>query len=121
MGIEYELLCVDCRQYLEMGKVYWLDRNGEPLDCATFDGVIDRRSMQWHKRDEFFGRTIECFLIQHRNHELRFVPEGVDELIAQDNGDVVPIDPDEIIAGQSRVFPDPGVELDGWTRKLQKS
>ncbi|WP_438029771.1 hypothetical protein [Sorangium sp. So ce233] len=117
MGIGYELVCVDCKRSIEMGKVYWRDESGTPLESTTFDGVFDRANMRWRKRDEFFGRAIEAFLIQHRNHEIRFVPEGVDELIATGGEIVEPIEPDEIIAAQKTVFPDPAQDLKDWERK----
>ncbi|WP_437740788.1 hypothetical protein WMF39_34715 [Sorangium sp. So ce1504] len=119
MGIGYELVCVDCKRSLGMGKIYWQDESGAPLESTTFDGVFNRATRQWHKRDEFFGRTIEAFLIQHRNHEIRFVPEGVDELIETGDEIVELLDPDEIIAAQNAVFPDPDQDLKEWEHKYR--
>jgi hypothetical protein len=78
--------------------VYSVSQNEELLDIFTFDGVFADRDRIWHKRDEFFGQVIERYLILHRNHELRFVPEGVDEILEDTLGFIRDIQVEELFS-----------------------
>lgn len=118
MAKTYDLLCIDCRRYLSFGKVYWRDAEGLRIGQVTFDGIYDPQDHAFHKRDEFFGRVVEKFLITHRNHELRFVPEGVDELLEDECNIFEPDDAHELLA-QEGVAPDWEKELVEWNRKLR--
>ncbi|WP_017327377.1 hypothetical protein [Synechococcus sp. PCC 7336] len=112
MSRDYMLICFNCKTYLSFGKVYEEDKNGNLLDDITFDGIFEDKTRRWHKRDEFFGRVMEKFLILHRNHELRFVPEGVDEMLEIVDGKVVDRSEEESILESPVV---PGV--DWWKEK----
>lgn len=117
MAGTYHLICVDCRAYLSLGKVHWQSESGEALDEVTIDGVFDPVERVWHRRDELFGRTVEGFLIRHRNHELRFVPEGVDEIL-EDGGDVfTPLDPQDVLWPTVECKVDPEREMAEWRRR----
>jgi hypothetical protein len=80
MASDYLLMCVECREYLHCGKVYSYGEN-EARVRPQFDGLMSVSTWSRHRRDEGFGLAIERFFIRHRNHELRFCPEGVDELL----------------------------------------
>lgn len=118
MANNYHLICFDCRQSLSFGKVFWIDKAGRKLPVPSFDGVFDMAHREWHKRDAFFGEVMERFLIRHRNHELRFVPEGVDELLEGSLGYIEDVDADVI--RNSRVDPEPDwdEELAEWQRRI---
>ena len=118
MAATYHLLCMDCRLYLSLGKVYSFDAHGKALDGVTLDGLFDETSRRWRKRDDVFGRGLELFLIGHRNHELRFVPEGVDELIETRDSPVSPVSLEEVLAGSMATEPDSELELAEWRKKL---
>jgi hypothetical protein len=111
---------MDCGRYLSVGKVHWRSPTGHLLGEITFDGVYDPGSETWGKRDELFGRTLEAFLIGHRNHELRVVPEGVDELLETPERGFEPVDPGELTK-QPGLEPDPESELDAWRSKVRRS
>ena len=120
MASIYHLLCFNCRIYLSLGKVYWSDEAGCALPETTLDGVFDEEGRAWHRRDELFGRAIEAFLLFHRNHELRFVPEGVDELLDTPESEVSPVDVGSILLDRSAGRPDAEVELENWRALLKK-
>jgi hypothetical protein len=120
MAATYHLMCMDCGRYLSVGKVYWKSPTGAALGETTFDGIYDPGNKTWRKRDEMFGRTVEAFLIRHRNHELRFVPEGVDELLDTPERGFEPVDPGELTR-QPGGEPDPESELEAWKSKVRRS
>jgi hypothetical protein len=118
MARTYHLLCFDCRCYLSLGKVFWATGDGsEPIDI-TFQGVYDAQSKTWRKQDVFFGRVMEAYLIQHRNHELRLVPEGVDELLDTELSMVSPVDALELLRAQGTIRADAPAELQDWAARL---
>jgi hypothetical protein len=100
-----------------MGKVYSLDVNGAELEDATFDGAFDVAARCWHRRDAFFGKVIEKFLIHHRNHEIRFVPEGVDEYLEKKLGSIEGLDANGVLS-LPRDEPDWQSDLDLWRKNL---
>lgn len=118
MASTYHLLCFDCRRYLSLGKLYWLSSEGAPLGEIRLDGVYDAQRKRWTARDDLFGRAIEGFLIRHRNHEIRFVPEGVDELLETPAGAVQPLEAEVVVAPQQEGDVDPSGELEDWRRRL---
>ena len=118
MAGTYHLLCLDCLVYLSLGKVYSADKTGRPLGRTTFDGVHDPIDGCWHRQDAVFGRATECFLIGHRNHELRFVPEGVDELLDTPTRVVEEMELGDLFA-QDGPEPDPEEELRGWSERTE--
>ena len=118
MADTYNLTCFDCRESISLGKIYCFDSEGKPLDDFTCDGVWDRRSSTWNRQNELFGRAIEKFLILHRNHELRFVPEGVDELFESTLGFINDVDADEVIARPVDPEPDAVMERESWKEKI---
>jgi hypothetical protein len=72
---------------LHLGKIIRFDSNRKPLGDAYLEGVVEHHSaVPRHSRDEYFARAVEAFLILHRNHELRVVPEGVDEMLEKTLG-----------------------------------
>lgn len=75
---------------------------------------------RWHKRDEYFGRVIEKFLILHRNHELRFVPEGVDEFLEDDLGFTDDVEGDDLLKEKVEPEVDWWKEKEVWQEKLEK-
>jgi hypothetical protein len=117
MAITYQFACIDCRQYLSLGKISWLDETGRPLGELTIDGVYDQDRRRWFKRDETFGRTVEGFLIRHRNHELRVVPEGVDELLSAGGAVFERVVPAQLVAPPEDGTVDPEGELESWKAK----
>ena len=120
MARNYLLICKTCQVSLSMGKAYWLAEDGSPLDDVTFDGVFSMAERKWHKRDEFFGRVLEKFLILHRNHELIFVPEGVDEYLEDYIGYIQDVDSKEILNEKVEPEVDWWEELQMWRRKVGK-
>ena len=119
MAATYHLICLDCSVYLSPGKVYSVTERGEHLGEVTVDGVYDPRDKRWHRRDEVFGCAMEGFLFRHRNHELRFVPEGVDELLDTVEKEVESLALDNVLSPNVDEF-DPASELDEWRRRLAK-
>lgn len=121
MSRDYHLMCLDCRIYLYMGKIYSMDDNGHLLEDVTFDGVFDDDERKWHKRDIYFGKVMEKFLIAHRNHELRFVPEGVDELLENKLGFISNVESNDVL--KNKIVPEVnwGKEKEDWEQKLSKS
>ncbi len=91
--------------------------NGAPLGEIRIQGVYDQNGRDWHSRDELFARVLEGMLIRHRGHELRFVPEGVDELLETVAGrSVEPLDVQDVISPMGDV--DPEKELAAWKDRL---
>lgn len=119
MAHTYHLLCFDCGVYLSMGKVHSIAEESTHLETATFDGVYEERSEERHKRDEIFGRAIEAFLIRHRNHELRFVPEGVDELLESASRSVRAVETQELLSPCDVAY-DAEAELARWHSSLRQ-
>lgn len=109
-------MCVECRCYLSLGEVYWRDEKGKPLGETRLEGVFSTEDGRPHSRDEFFGRVLEKYLLIHRNHELRFVPEGVDELFETDAESVDAVEAQDVLR-LPEVQPDGEVELQSWTQK----
>jgi hypothetical protein len=104
-----------------MGKAHSRSTDGSPLQAWRLDGVHDREGNAWHSRDAYFGEVVEAFLLQHRNHELRFVPEGVDELIETWASGVEPVEAADLLRQQSGVEVDADVELREWTKRLSRT
>lgn len=122
MAATYHLLCVDCLCYLSLGKVYWYTEEGAPLDGVRAQGVYDAEAGRWAARDETFGQAIEGFLIRHRNHELRFVPEGVDEMLEeQRKAPVESLEVEDVVEPIDAVGINAEQELDLWRRRLNSS
>ncbi|MEP7288935.1 MAG: hypothetical protein ABI947_24545 [Chloroflexota bacterium] len=98
-----------------------MDDNGHLLEDVTFDGVFDDDERKWHKRDIYFGKVMEKFLIAHRNHELRFVPEGVDELLENKLGFISNVESNDVL--KNKIVPEVnwGKEKEDWEQKLSKS
>jgi hypothetical protein len=119
MAATYHLLCFDCRRYLSLGKVFWVGEDGAPLGEVRVQGVYFQPERRWRSRDEQFSRAIEGFLIRHRNHELRFVPEGVDELLETSGAGAVPVELDEILAPDESVGVNEEAELQRWRERLK--
>ena len=74
MSHTYHLLCVDCREVLDLGKVVNLSEDAEPIPW-TAGGWRDQATGEWLKGAELWN-LVERFLILHRGHELRNVPES---------------------------------------------
>ncbi len=109
---------MDCSRYLSFGKVYSFDEHGKPLGATVYDGLYEKETGKRHKADDFFGRVMEAFLILHRNHEIRFVPEGVDELLETPSRPVEAMDPSTLVGGQATIDLDPEAELQAWAGRL---
>ncbi len=118
MASTYHLLCFDCRSYLSFGKVYRVSSDGSELPETTMDGVYDSQQKRWRTRDEFFGRVVEGFLIRHRNHEIRFVPEGVDELLDTPTTCVNALDAENVVSPRDDNV-DAARELANWRQRLE--
>lgn len=121
MGCTYHLFCFECLCYLSFGKLYWVDEAGNSLDTTTFDGIYDAEQRKWRKRDAYFGRAIEAFLIQHRNHEIRFVPEGVDELLEKHVEEIVSLEAEDLFQTHGIVGVDSEAELASWSSRLKNT
>lgn len=121
MSRDYSLICKDCRVELHFGKVYWLDENHNPLEDTTFAGVHSWSGKKWHRRDEYFGKVMEKFLILHRNHHLMFVPEGVDEFMEDELGFIEALEADELLKAPVDPEVDWHKERSDWIHKLGKA
>lgn len=119
MASTYHLLCFDCRQYLSLGKVYSVSEDDE-LHEWRLQGVYDEERGVWVSRDELFGRAVEGFLIRHRNHEIRFVPEGVDELLDTPNSSVQPVKVEEVVGPAPAIDVNADRELREWGGRFAK-
>jgi hypothetical protein len=117
---DYLLICLDCRIALYFGNVSWIDKDENPLEDVTFQGIFDTKNRQWHKRDEYFGRCLEKFLILHRNHELRFVPEGTDEILEETVGTIQEIESDELLEKKVAIEVNGREEKQMWLKRLGK-
>src|SRR5687768_6857809 len=102
---------MNCLIYLSLGKVFSRLEDGAPLGEVRLQGVYDETRKSWASRDELFGRAIEGFLIRHRNHEIRFVPEGVDELLESETSPVHSVDVNDVVSPGEAIDVDPGIEL----------
>lgn len=117
MASTRHLLCFDCGRYLSLGKMYSHDENGAPLGEIRIQGIYDQNARDWHSRDELFARVLEGMLIRHRGHELRFVPEGVDELLEAVMGrSIEPLQIQDVISPKGDL--DPEEELTAWRERL---
>jgi hypothetical protein len=122
MAGDYIFACFDCRVYLHLGKVCWLDSNNQPLDDVHVEGIIDHEfGVPRQNRNERFARTLEAFLIAHRNHELRFVPEGVDEMLEKSLGFFHGCSIQEVIAAARKAHIKWTAEKQAWEDKLTKT
>ncbi len=115
----YHLLCFDCWQYLSLGKVYCVFKGGEQHEWRM-QGVFNEERRSWVSREQLFGRAVEGFLIRHRNHEIRFVPEGVDELLDTPISCVGALDVEEVVAPSAAIDVDADGELQEWASRLAK-
>jgi hypothetical protein len=73
MSYTYHLVCIDCRVILDLGKIIAIDEDGRDIPWQ-FGGWID---LDTHERLEAasLDSAVERFLILHRGHELRVVPD----------------------------------------------
>lgn len=73
MSHAYSLLCVECREVLELGKIANIDADGSSMPW-TICGWRDQGSLNWLEGIDLW-RMVERFLILHRGHELRVISE----------------------------------------------
>ena len=121
MAKPYHLICFDCKLYLSLGGLYWRTQQDEILRDPTVAGIQTVADDFRHRRDELFAHVIEKFLIIHRNHELRFVPEGVDELLEATIGYVAASWSEDILDQKVDPFPDPYQEYKDWETRIKGS
>lgn len=74
MSHTYHLLCRECRHVLDLGKIVDLDENDKSVSWS----LAGWRDLATGVRVEEVNllRTIERFLIVHRNHPLQVVSEA---------------------------------------------
>ena len=116
MAAEDHLLCIECREYLSFGKVFWVEmRDGIAIRIPhTCQGAIGMHRASAERDNARYVRVVESFLIKHRNHELRFAPEGVDELLSERIGQFRMVDPENLLVEEIAPDPNSELELDLW-------
>ena len=117
MSEVYLMTCFDCRVALSLGKLFSHDETGRYLGAYTLQGlaVVAADGQRTFVRDESYLQAVEGFLIHHRNHEIRLVPEGVHELLEPP---AVSLDPEEVSLPNDEINVSPEQELMAWRRIL---
>lgn len=106
----YYLLCLDCGEAVDLGKIACLDENNRTISWTlTGFGDLNRGMLD----GEPLWKLVERFLILYRVHELRFIPE--DFLRRLDPEGVLKYleTADELL--QRQVEPEPDVKLESQT------
>lgn len=119
MAHSYQLVCFDCKVSLSFGKVYTCETSKVSRGEVRTDGLYDDVQKTWRRHDQFFGQVFERFLLLHRNHALRFVPEGVDELVESSIGFIPDVSPNEVLLTELAEDVDAESELDRWKLRLK--
>lgn len=75
MGISYKLVCIDCGESFHIGKSHKLQSEFHKIPSYGFSniGSLDGEFSNNHKK---FLIGIQHFLILHRQHELRVLPDN---------------------------------------------
>jgi len=82
MSNTYHVICVPCREVMGVGKIVDMTQSGSPRPLG-FGGWRDPQSDEWPSGLSFL-RLLERWLILHRGHEIRVVP---DEFLARADPD----------------------------------
>lgn len=73
MSYTFHLLCVDCLNVFDLGKVVTLDSEGLPVP-PRYGGWRDQSTGDWLEGSQLH-ELIAQWLLLHRGHEIRLVPE----------------------------------------------
>lgn len=103
MSRNYLLASLDGKRTLSFGKVYWMDEQGVELEDVVFDGLYEFEKRQWHRLDTYFVKAVEQFLEMHREQEIRFVPEGVEQFLEDSIGFVEDMESDDLVSMRPNV------------------
>lgn len=96
MSYSWGLACTECGEMLSLGKICWVDRNGQEYErCwiwGQFGGIVP------HALNVKFMALLEQFLIVHRFHPLVFVSENAAETFKRAYGkEMFLVDEDEVL------------------------
>lgn len=111
MGYGYDLVCLDCREAFHLGKTHCKDENYQEVGWQ-FSGIRIDGGGRLEKGALF--ATIARFLLLHRCHEIRVLPEhttiyDVDpDMKLKDIGEDIPLT--EFLARPVAPEPDPEAE-----------
>jgi hypothetical protein len=108
MSSAYHLACVDCAEAILLGKVVQMDESGRAVD-PHFAGWSDEPAYREHAAG--FARILMRFMIHHRCHELRVLPENLIDEVDPEGILLSHLDDDEV-----RLRPlssDPADDFDG--------
>jgi hypothetical protein len=131
MSNSYYLVCMECKTGIHLGKTVCARYKDVNKDTYGFSSLGHTSGNSWHGTEESFA-DLQHFLILHRTHELRVLPDTVDvyatdlgfphSFPCEENGDV---QYSRSVFLQSDVgYPDPKKEMqnlpDDVVEKLKK-
>ena len=108
MTAHYYLACIDTGDVLDLGKLVWMDEDGNEIPWAM-GGWADLATGEWIDGGELW-RVVQRFIICHRGKELRLLSEAYLENIDPDARLRYWDERDEILGLD--VWPTPDDELD---------
>ncbi len=83
MSINYYLICMDCKEVLDIGKIIQLRSLKSGVEYYGFDGIGGLKDT--NKPPILHYELIEAisfFFMKHRHHELRILPDSIGKLQA---------------------------------------
>lgn len=121
MSVCYSLVCFDCKVELSFGKLYDYDENNHELEYPHMMGIRDWKTDEYHIDDSYFCECLTRFLVVHRNHELRFVPDIIDGVFEDDIGVIEEwMDGEYTSSRESGKDYDPYQETNQWKRRKEE-
>lgn len=108
MSHTYHLVCVDCREVLDLGKLLSMDEAGSAIPW-TWGGWLDQTTGA-RIAGASLWKVVEKYMILHRGHELRIIPEACLTQI-DPSGELRYVDSASDILGRD-VAPEPDDETD---------
>lgn len=108
MSHTYHLICISCREVVDVGKIIDTDESGAPRPLG-FGGWRDQTTGAWMSGGALY-EVLERWLILHRGHELRVVSEPFLDRVDPD-GRIRYVDSASEVLGRP-VAPYPDDELD---------
>src|SRR6266487_1745029 len=121
MSRDYDIVCCTCRVVIGLGKIHNPTPDSPQPEKWAFGGVFldaDWREVGRHGGDDVFCQVLQKFLILHRNHEIRVVPEGVSDYWEGTLGPFTPVEPEAILAAPLNPPLDWAAEREHWRQVI---
>ena len=79
MSIDYNLVCVDCGEALHFGKSQKIKSRFHHTNSFGVS-AIGNATKDFSEENQRFLIALQHFLLVHRQHELRFLPDSISEV-----------------------------------------